>query len=129
MALWFAFSEIRDRMGDRIIVPSEPYNPPPSGPVDENAADRELIGKQEVARSNDAATSLKIWADTELARVTLAWPKEIDPDLQAAKEQKVQGGMKPEDAHSWAYSQQVNRNRKKSYNGEALKQFKNLKRL
>ncbi len=59
MALWFAFSEMRDRLAGKIRIPEGPYTPPPPYPIDERDADRELIAKQEVARSGwDPAQAL-----------------------------------------------------------------------
>jgi hypothetical protein len=129
MALWFAFSEIRDRMGDRIIVPAEPYDPPPEEPITEQGADQKFIDEQEAVRSNDSAITLKRQADRSLARSMLPWPSDIDADIQNTMEQKVQGGMNRTDAKQWAWTEQLKRSRKKFYNGEALIQFKNLKRL
>ncbi len=50
MALWFAFSEMRDRMTNRIVIPEKPYVDPPPYPADEKAADRELVIKSETVR-------------------------------------------------------------------------------
>ena len=48
MALWFAFSEMRDHLQGRITIPSGPYRPQPQGPMTEAEADRETIAKQEL---------------------------------------------------------------------------------
>lgn len=50
MALWFAFSEIRDYTANKIIIPSGTYNPPPQGPQTEHEADLDLINRQEINR-------------------------------------------------------------------------------
>lgn len=50
MALWFAFSEMRDYMAGKMVIPLGTFNPPPQGPMTEQDADRELIDKQETAR-------------------------------------------------------------------------------
>ncbi len=50
MALWFAFSEMRDRLAGKIRIPEGSYTPPPPYPLNEKDADQELIVKQETTR-------------------------------------------------------------------------------
>ncbi|MGC9602497.1 MAG: hypothetical protein ABSE76_02030 [Minisyncoccia bacterium] len=59
MALWFAYSEMREYTRTKFVVPSGTYTPPPEGPMNEHEADLEIIGKQEVPRSGwDPARAL-----------------------------------------------------------------------
>ncbi len=52
MALWFAFSEGRDNVANRIIVPSKTYTPLASGPKNEKEADLGQQLESEYERSN-----------------------------------------------------------------------------
>ena len=69
MALWFAFSEMRDRLGNRILVATMPAPPPIESAANEEIADLELIAKQELARSGpDPAKALLLRHQASLDR-------------------------------------------------------------
>jgi hypothetical protein len=119
MALWFAFSEMRDRIGTRIIIPGSPSTPRPEGPQTEQDADRELINKQEMGRSagERAAAILLQQAEAAQKRATMQSSKKLDPDLEEGLKQRLSGGSKLVDAQIWAWNQQAQRDRKRYWNG------------
>jgi hypothetical protein len=120
MALWFAFSEIRDRIAGRIIIPASPHTPPPVGPQTETEADRAFIAAQEIGRSGDRAAALLLMqANEALERAAPSMPKQLDPDLDEGLRQKLSEGWTLVNAQTWAWSQQSQRHAKKYWEGTA----------
>ncbi len=120
MALWFAYSEMRDAMGSKITIPGGTYTPLPQGPMTNEEADKEMIAEQEIARSGyDPAVALKLRADAALERVAPRMQTKLDSDLEEGFQRLLAEGKTHMQAFQWAWGQQGRRHAKKYWNGEA----------
>ncbi|MDE1924956.1 MAG: hypothetical protein KGH79_02125 [Patescibacteria group bacterium] len=121
MAFWFAYSEIRDRIAGRIIIPGNSLPPSPQGPATEAEADREVAIKQELSRSEHAALILLQEVNRSLEPFRL--PKELDADLEDFKQQSMREGMKPQDASMLAWHKQSQRHARQIHQEDARRHF------
>jgi hypothetical protein len=120
MAFWFAFSEMRDRIGSRFIIPAAPLEPPPQGPQNEMEADRQMIADQAWGRAaNDYAARLQREVRESQARAAPQMPNKLDPDLEQGLQQKMTEGWTLLNAQTWAWNEQAQRFRKNYWNGVA----------
>ena len=92
MALWFAYSELRDQMAGRVLIPAGSYSQPTKGPLNETDADREIINKQELARGGyDSALSAKQFETLEQRKKEIEEAERMCE--QAGEEYKEGKGM------------------------------------
>jgi len=120
MAFWFAFSEMRDRIGSRFIIPTTPLEPPPQGPQNETEADRQMIADQAWGRAaNDYAARLQREVRESQERAAPRMPDKLDPDIEEGLRKRLADGWTQLNAQIWAWNEQATRFRKNHWNGEA----------
>ncbi len=122
MALWFAYSEIRDRLTGKFTIPNKSLPPPPQGPATEAEADGVLRKKQELSRSGHAA--LVMLQDVNQSLEPFKLPKQLDPDLEELKQKSIREGMKPQDANMLAWHKQSQRHAQQLNQEEARRRFR-----
>ncbi len=121
MGMWFAYSEIRDRIATRIIIPSKALQPPQQGPANEAEADRAIIKKQELSRSEHAAAVML--QDVRESMKPYQLQKELDPDLEEFEQKLLREGMSPFWAKANAWQKQSQRHSAQVYHEDARRQL------